>query len=308
MAGLARVVELPVPAETRNGFRDDDSWCRLSTIELRSGIRLGVTECQFEPSFSFAAPQPASEIDLIVSKGGVLRTRLADGSGQPRAGHALQLGRTRRPTQVQVRPESDARTECVSLSMSEHRLRELLGVSELPAPFREVTESRELAPLISRDMTSGLYRLLEEIVNADAKGPSRMLWHERTAPPPVGPRHRPAPAGQVAPGGKSRGAPNPRRAGPDGRLQRDAAQERVQGAVRHVRLRPLANRADGGSAAPAGGASPQRQRGRDPRGPPRAPPAEGRGELEGAHDAEQRGADDVHDHRRGRREEPRCPE
>lgn len=62
--------------------------------------------------------------------------------------------------------------------MREPVLRELLGVRELPAPFREVTESIEAAPLVSRDMTAGLYRLLEEIVNADAKGASRALWHE----------------------------------------------------------------------------------------------------------------------------------
>ena len=79
---------------------------------------------------------------------------------------------------IRVHPEGDARTECVSLSMSERLLRDLLGVPELPAPFREVTESREAATLVSRDMTSGLYRLLEEIVNADAKGASRALWHE----------------------------------------------------------------------------------------------------------------------------------
>jgi AraC-like DNA-binding protein len=178
MASLASVVELARPAETNANFRAGDSWCRASAVDLRSGIRLGVTECQFEPSFSFPAVQPASEIELVVSKGGVLRTRGANGLDQPRAGHALQLGRTRRPTRIQVQPEDGARTECVSLSMSEHRLRDLLGVSQLPAPFREVTESKESAPLISRDMTAGLYRLLEEIVNADAKGASRVLWHE----------------------------------------------------------------------------------------------------------------------------------
>ena len=78
-AGLARVVELPRTAETKASFRAGDSWCRLSTMELRSGIRLGVTECWFEPSFSFAAAQPAAEIELVVSKGGVLRARLANG-------------------------------------------------------------------------------------------------------------------------------------------------------------------------------------------------------------------------------------
>lgn len=178
MAGLARAAESPGAPETRSGFRAGDSWCRVSAMELRSGIRLGVTECCFESSFSFAAAQPAAEIELVVSKGGVLRARMADGRELPRGGHALQLGRTRWPVPLQVRPEGDVRMECVSLSMGAGRLRELLGVPELPAAFREVTQSDEVAPLVSRDMTAGLYRLLEEIVNADAKGASRALWHE----------------------------------------------------------------------------------------------------------------------------------
>ena len=42
------------------------------TLELRSGVRLGVTACQFEPSFSFLAVQPPSELEFVVSKGSFL--------------------------------------------------------------------------------------------------------------------------------------------------------------------------------------------------------------------------------------------
>jgi AraC-like DNA-binding protein len=79
---------------------------------------------------------------------------------------------------MRVRPAGDAPMECVSLSMSERRLRELLGVEELPRAFREVTESAEPHPLVSRGMTPGLFRLLDEILGADVEGPSRLLWHE----------------------------------------------------------------------------------------------------------------------------------
>lgn len=79
---------------------------------------------------------------------------------------------------MRVRPTDEAQMECVSISMSARRLRELLGVSELPEPFRGVTESNDLHPLVSQAMTSGLFRLLDEIVNADVKGAARRLWHE----------------------------------------------------------------------------------------------------------------------------------
>ena len=168
-------------SEVRTSFRAGDSWCRMSTLDLRSGIRLGVTACRFEPSFSFSAVQAPSEIELVVSKGSVLRARAEDSLDLPRGGNTLQLGRTRRPLPIEVRPEGDAPTECVSVSIGELRLRELLGVPELPAAFREVTQSDSPAPLVSRDMTSGLFRILEEIVNADARGASRALWHEAKA-------------------------------------------------------------------------------------------------------------------------------
>jgi AraC-like DNA-binding protein len=181
MTALPNVVESPGAPEARSSFRVGDSWCSTNTMDLRSGIRLGVTACQFDPSFSFSAVQPPSEVELAVSKGGVLRARTGDGSDLLRGGNALQLSRARRPLPLEIRPESDARMECVSVSMSEQRLRELLGVPELPAAFRGVMESGSPAPLASHDMTPGLFRLLEEIVNADARGKSRALWHEAKA-------------------------------------------------------------------------------------------------------------------------------
>jgi AraC-like DNA-binding protein len=172
------VVEPLGPAETRASFRVEDSWCRTTTIGLRSGIRLAITRCQFEPSFSFRAEQPPADIELVVSKGGELRARTSDGVDLPRGGNTLQLGQTRRALPLQVRATSDVATECVSVSMSSARLRELLGVRELSQAFREVTDTEGPHSLVSRAMTPQLYRLLEEIANADVKGPARLLWHE----------------------------------------------------------------------------------------------------------------------------------
>ena len=89
------VVESLGPAEQRVSFRAGDSWCRTSTMVLRSGIRLGVTACQFEPSFPSRAAQPPAEIELVASKGGELLSRTRDGRELARGGNALQLGRTR---------------------------------------------------------------------------------------------------------------------------------------------------------------------------------------------------------------------
>jgi AraC-like DNA-binding protein len=88
------------------------------------------------------------------------------------------LGQIKGPLELRVRPTSDMLMECVSVSMSARRLRELLGAEELPEAFRNVTESKDRYPLVSQDMTPGLFRLLDEILNADVSGTSRLLWHE----------------------------------------------------------------------------------------------------------------------------------
>lgn len=171
-------VEALSPTEQRVAFRVGDSHCEARSFSLRGGARLEVTRCRFVPSFSFAAQQRPAEIELSVSKGALLRTRTRDGVDLDRGGNVLQLGKTRRPVTVDVRQEGDAPMTCVAIAMSEARLRELLGVRALPASLRQVTESRDPYPLLSRAPTAALLGLLDEITHADVRGPSRLLWHE----------------------------------------------------------------------------------------------------------------------------------
>jgi AraC-like DNA-binding protein len=165
-------------AEQRVSFRVADSWCRTSTMELRGGVRLGVTALQLEQSYAFSAVQPAAELELVVSRGASLEARALDGNVFERGGNTLQLARTRRAFPLEIRPRSEAMLECVSVSLSERRLRDLLGVAELPSPFRRVSDGKQGAPLLSEAMTPRLLRLLDELVNADVNGKSRLLWHE----------------------------------------------------------------------------------------------------------------------------------
>jgi AraC-like DNA-binding protein len=162
-------------------FRAGDSWCSIRSVELGAGVRLGVTRCRFEPSFSFSAVQPPSEIEFVVSKGSTLKVRTKSGGELRRGGNTLQVGCTHRPLDLQVAPTDGEPFECVSVSMGAARLRELLGTSELPEAFARVTGSAAPFALVSYAMTPALYRLLDEIANADASGAARRLWHEAKA-------------------------------------------------------------------------------------------------------------------------------
>jgi AraC-like DNA-binding protein len=172
------LVEAVGPTEQRVSFRVGDSWCRSHSIGLRSGMRLGVSALAFEPAFGFSIEQSPAELELTVSKGAVLPTRTRDGHTVPRGGNTLQLGRTHGAQPTRVQAPHEVRMECVSVTMSQACLRDLLGVTELPRAYREVTESRDPYPLVSQAMTPKLFGLLDEIVNADVCGPARQLWHE----------------------------------------------------------------------------------------------------------------------------------
>lgn len=155
-----------------------DSWCRTRSWNLRSGVQVGVTELAFEGAFSFVSEQPSAELELTASRGDRLATFAPDGQDLGRGGGMLQLGRCRRRQSLVVTPGVDTQLQCVSLSLSAGRLRELLGVHELPAVFRDLFDSPVNSPLLSRAMTPPLFRVLDELLGADGRGKGRLLWQE----------------------------------------------------------------------------------------------------------------------------------
>lgn len=175
------VIESPSAAEQRVSFRVGDSWCRLNRFDVGAGMRLDVTTCQYQPSFAFAAVHPPAEVELTVSRGAVIPTVTDEGETFELGGNALQVSHIRRPLALELRPESPAGAELVSLSLSAARLRQLLGTRDLPPPFRELLASSRVREAKSQAPTRRVLRLLEEIVGEDVRGPGRLLWHEAKA-------------------------------------------------------------------------------------------------------------------------------
>jgi AraC-like DNA-binding protein len=174
-------VEPAGSGEQRVSFRVGDSWCRMSNFELQGGVLMGVTVCQYEPTFAFSVVQPAAEIELVASKGAQVLAYTKAGQALPRGGTSLQLARTRSPLPLSIRTADASKTECVSITMTEARLSELLGVPTLPAAFTAVTQSLEANALVSQEMTPRLFRALDELLGADVRGAARQLWHEAKA-------------------------------------------------------------------------------------------------------------------------------
>jgi len=185
-ARSAPIASLPLqiaslgPREQRASFRVGDTWCTTRTLTLRAGVRVTITDGAFEGSFSFVAEQPAADIELVASRGAVLRAETAGGNWLERGGHTLQLGRVRQPLPLRIRAD-EGRLACVSVSMSAERLAELLGTPALPAAFTAVADSDEALPLVTRALTPSLSRLLDELVHAEVRGAAQALWWEAKA-------------------------------------------------------------------------------------------------------------------------------
>jgi hypothetical protein len=135
--------------ETRASFRVQDSWCRTSTFELRSRMKLTVSELRFAQGFSFAAVQEAAEIELVISRGSTITSRTSTGDSFERGGGALQLASTLATTPVFVAADTDVAMDCVSLTAPAAVLCDLLGAREVPAALRRVTEGAGAFPLVT---------------------------------------------------------------------------------------------------------------------------------------------------------------
>ena len=178
---VALVHEERADRERLASYRVGGSWSRTRELALPSGLQLGVHACRFEPGFTFPVVQPAAELELVVSMGGVMDVRTPDGRVVQRGGERLELGRQRQPTPLVVRPATDAELTSVTLTLRAARIRELLGAAALPAELAAVVDSPEPAPLRAHAAPPRLLRLVEEILHADVRGPARVLWHEAKA-------------------------------------------------------------------------------------------------------------------------------
>jgi AraC-like DNA-binding protein len=182
---LPMVVHVEDPVEQRMSFRAADSWCRLTSMNLRSGLKLDVTRSAYAQGFSMGVVQPPQGLEFVVSRGSVLLARTPDGTEQHRGGNTVQLGRTDVPLPLVLVPQAggprgEARTDTVAVSLDAARLCELLGVPTLPPPLQQRLMGSG-PTLQSMPVTPRLLRLMDDVLNTDVKGLARHLWHEAKA-------------------------------------------------------------------------------------------------------------------------------
>lgn len=175
------VFETLGPREVQASFRVGDSWCRLRSLELPSGLRLSITSGCYEAGFAIAVVQPPTELDVVTSRGAAVLARTAEGRELTLGGDSYHLSRAERALPLSVYATSERPFESVAVSCSRERLRELLGAARLPESVAALEEASNGFGLSRRTTTPALAQLLEEIAGAGVSGRARLLWHEAKA-------------------------------------------------------------------------------------------------------------------------------
>lgn len=152
-----------------------------SATALRSGIALSATKLRWERSWSMAIDHAPSALKFMLTRGAGSRMTTNEGETHRVGGGTFHVARAKRPVRLQF--DFDDRTdgeyqEHLALEIDRARLAELLGTPVLPAPVERVLSSPQAYASLQLPMVPSFYRLLDEVLYCDARGPSRQLYLE----------------------------------------------------------------------------------------------------------------------------------
>src|SRR5690349_20474407 len=146
-----------------------------SATSLRCGLSLVTTKLSWERPSVLSIQQAPTPLKFTLSRGVGPQLTIA-GRGPAALGHgSLQISRADHSTQMLCNFGDSGALELVALEVDPARLKELMGTSELPSSLQDVLSSNAAHASGQRKLTPTLFRLLEEILYCDARGPSRQL-------------------------------------------------------------------------------------------------------------------------------------
>lgn len=149
-----------------------------SATSLRSGLSLVTTKLNWERPSVLSIQQAPTRLKFTLSRGMGPQLTIA-GRGPAALGHgSLQISRADHSTQMLCNFADSGALELVALEVAPARLNELMGTAALPASLQDVLSSNAAHASGHRKMTPTLFRLLDEILYCDARGPSRQLHLE----------------------------------------------------------------------------------------------------------------------------------
>ncbi|WP_433931377.1 helix-turn-helix transcriptional regulator [Sorangium cellulosum] len=169
----------PVERQMRWDIVDRSGFTRSTA--LRSGIGLTVTKLRWERSWSMGFDHGISRLKFVVARGPGPLLTTSEGGRHRLEGGSFHVSQIKRPVRLQFDFDergADRDHEQLSLEVDRARLSELLGTQVLPAAVERVLSSPRAYPSDAHPVAPALFRLIDELVHCDARGPSRQLYLE----------------------------------------------------------------------------------------------------------------------------------
>lgn len=149
-----------------------------SDATLRCGIQLCISEGRCEHNLTLPVDGTPTDLMFTLSRGTGVTVSINDGPEYFTEGGTLEITQTKRPIKMLSTLASGAHNEFVVLSLAPEKMRELLSISELPSPVRNVVESEQAHAREIMPMGPELSKLADDLFSCANVGLSRQLHLE----------------------------------------------------------------------------------------------------------------------------------
>lgn len=171
--------ERPSPLEYRMRWDAGGTEGFGSTTTLRSGLQLATARLAWDRPWAFQFRDQPTPLKFMLCRGQGPRMTLPDGSSHVLEGGALLVRRATTALSTTCEfTQGGSAFEQLALEVTPERLRELLGAPQLPQALEALMAGTAPQELYQQAVTPRLLRLTDELLYADARGPSRQLYLE----------------------------------------------------------------------------------------------------------------------------------
>jgi len=172
-------IDEPSPFEHRLRWDTGGTSGSASAADLRSGLKLTATKISWDRPWAFQFRDAATPLKFMLGRGAAPRMTLSDGRSHAMGGGFLQVRHSRQAISTTCEfVQGGADFEQLALEVEPGRLRDLLGAPALPPALEKLVTSTVPYEMHEQPMAPALSRLLDEILYAGARGPSRRLMLE----------------------------------------------------------------------------------------------------------------------------------
>jgi AraC-like DNA-binding protein len=173
------IIETPSPFEFCMRWETYGNAGSSSSTRLRSGAKLNVTKLSWDQPWAFQFRDAATPLKFLLGRGPGPRMTPANGPMFVLGEGALQVRSSKRAHSTTCEfVQGGAECEQLALEIAPERLRELLGAAALPAVLEALIAGTALRGMHEQPAPPSVFRLLEEILHADARGATRQLFLE----------------------------------------------------------------------------------------------------------------------------------